>query len=275
MNSMGRLAVKFAYDGTRFMGSQRQPGERTAESELLHALIKIGAITSADENRFRVASRTDRGVSALGNVFAVDTEFRPPELLAALNASCEDVHCYALAEVQKNFSPRRAQGRWYRYHLPYRGQDLELMAEGAREFEGEHEFRLFCKPDGKVTLRTLESVKLRREGELIVIDIRAREFLRNMVRRIISALDQLGQGKVTLMEVRSALQGHGGSMGLADAEGLFLMDIDMGLDWRYPPTGRMPVVVAERIHRARVQLRFEEALIEKTHLASNFKDLDI
>jgi hypothetical protein len=34
-------------------------------------------------------------------------------------------------------------------------------------------------------------------------------------------------------------------MGLADAEGLFLMDIDMGLDWRYPPTGRMPAVVAE------------------------------
>ncbi|HNU36692.1 MAG TPA: tRNA pseudouridine(38-40) synthase TruA, partial [Methanomassiliicoccales archaeon] len=217
---MGRVAVKFAYDGTRFMGSQRQPGERTAESELLRALIKVGAITSADENRFRVASRTDRGVSALGNVFAVDTDFRHQELLAALNASCEDVHCYALAEVPKNFSPRRAQGRWYRYHLPYHGQDLELMAQGAKEFEGEHEFRLFCKPDGKVTFRALESIELRRDDELIVIDIRAREFLRNMVRRIVSALDQLGQGKVSLEDVRSALQGRGRSMGLADPEGL-------------------------------------------------------
>lgn len=216
MTRMVRVAVKFAYDGTRFMGSQRQPGERTAESELLKALIKIGAITSADENRFRVASRTDRGVSALGNVFAVDTDFRPQELLAALNASCDDVFCYALAEAPKNFSPRRAQGRWYRYHMPYRGQNLDLMIEGAKVFEGEHEFRLFCKPDGKVTLRTLGSVTLRREGELIVIDIRAREFLRNMVRRIVSALDQLGQGRVTLDEIRSSLQGQGRSMGLAD-----------------------------------------------------------
>jgi len=275
MTSMGRVAVKFAYDGTRFMGSQRQPGERTAESELLKALIKIGAITSADENRFRVASRTDRGVSALGNVFAVDTDFRLPELLAALNAKCEDVHCYALAEAPKNFSPRRAHDRWYRYHLPYRGQNLELMVAGAKEFEGEHEFRLFCKPDGKVTLRTLGSVTLRREGELIVIDIRAREFLRNMVRRIVSALDQLGQGKVTIEEVRAALQGQGRSMGLADAEGLVLMDIDLDLDWQHPPTGRMAAVVAERAHRARVRLRFEEALQEKCRLDWNFPDDDI
>jgi len=275
MMSMGRVAVKFAYDGTCFMGSQRQPGERTAESELLKALVKIGAITSAEDNRFRVASRTDRGVSALGNVFAVDTAFRHQELLAALNASCEDVHCYALAEVPKNFSPRRAQGRWYRYHLPYHGQDVDLMAEGAREFEGEHEFRLFCKPDGKVTLRRLESVTVRRDGELIVIDIRAREFLRNMVRRIVSALDHLGQGRATMEEVSSALLGHGRSMGLAEAEGLVLMDIDLGLDWSYPKTGRMPSVVSDQAHRARVRLRFEEALLEKTRLASKFSAHDI
>ena len=44
---MGRVAVRFAYDGSRFMGSQRQPRERTAESELLSALMRAGAITSA------------------------------------------------------------------------------------------------------------------------------------------------------------------------------------------------------------------------------------
>jgi len=264
---MDRVAVKFAYDGTRFMGSQRQPGERTAESELLGALSDIGAIISADENRFRVASRTDRGVSALGNVFAVDTDFRRSELLAALNASCDDLYCFALAEVPKFFSPRRALGRWYRYHLPYRGQDLDMMTMAANEFEGEHEFRSFCKPDGKVTLRSLRQVTVLREGEMIIIDIMAREFLRNMVRRIVSCLDQIGQGRVTLEEIRAALQGQGRSMGLADAEGLFLMDVDLGLDWEHPPAGRMATVVAEEAHRARVHLCFEEALQEKAMLA--------
>lgn len=150
-----------------------------------------------------------------------------------------------------------------------------MMAEGAKEFEGEHELRLFCKPDGKVTLRTIGSLTVRREGEVIVIDIRAREFLRNMVRRIVSALDQLGRGKVTLNEIRSALQGQGRSMGLAEAEGLVLMEVELGLDWKYPATGRMPSLARERAHRARVRMRFEEALLEKSMLAHNFQSNNI
>lgn len=262
-----RVAVKFAYDGTKFMGSQRQPRERTAESELLSALIKVGAITSAEENHFRVASRTDRGVSALGNVFAVNTGFRRPELLGALNASCFDVHCYAWAEVPDNFSPRRAKGRWYRYHLPYRGQDVKLMIECAKEFQGEHEFRLFCKPEGKVTLRSMGSVEVRLEGDTIIIDLRAREFLRNMVRRIVSALDQVGQGRASVEEVRSALQGEGRSMGLAEADGLFLMDVDHGLEMSSGPLGPMRDTVREERDRAMVRLQFNQLLLEFSHLA--------
>ena len=182
------------------------------------------------------AARTE--ASALwANVFAVDTDFRRQELLSALNAVCQDVYCYAYAEVPVSFSPRRAKGRWYQYHLPYRDQDVELMRRGAAEFVGEHEFRLFCKPDGKVTKRLLDSVEVRLDGGMIVIDLKAREFLRNMVRRIVSALDQVGRGRVSLDEVRSALQGEGRSMGLAEPEGLFLMDVDHGIDLIYGPVG--------------------------------------
>ncbi len=267
---LDRVAVKFAYDGTRFMGSQRQPRERTAESELLSALIKIGAISSPGENRFRVASRTDRGVSALGNVFAVDTSFRRQELLGALNAVCRDMYCYALAEVPDSFSPRRAKERWYRYHLPYRGQDLGLMIECAREFQGEHEFRLFCKPEGRTTLRTLGSVELRLEDEMVIIDLRAREFLRNMVRRIVSAMDQVGQGRVSLNEVRCALQGQGRSWGLAEPEGLFLMDVDHGLDMLSGPLGPMHERAVQERDRAWVRWSYHRLLVEKTDLAPPF-----
>jgi len=267
-----RVAVKFAYDGTKFMGSQRQPHERTAESELLSALIKIGAISSAEENHFRVASRTDRGVSALGNVFAVNTSFRRQEILGALNASCNDVYCYAWAEVPDTFSPRRARGRWYRYHLPYHGQDLSAMTECALEFEGEHEFRLFCKPEGKVTLRTMGSVEVRLDGNMIIIDLRAREFLRNMVRRIVSALDQVGHGRASVEDVRSALQGNGRSLGLAEAEGLFLMDVDHGLDLSAGPLGPMTQMVAEERDRAMVRWQFNQQLLERTYLAPGFPE---
>jgi tRNA pseudouridine38-40 synthase len=257
-----RVAVKFAYDGTRFMGSQRQPRSRTVEGELIAALVRIGAMTSPERDRFRVASRTDRGVSALGNVFAVDTGFRRQELLAALNANCLDVHCYALAEVPDNFSPRRAKGRWYRYHLPHRGQDLPLMEACAREFPGLHEFRLFCKPEGRVTMRTLDSVNLSLEGDTVIIDLQAREFLRNMVRRIVHALDQVGQGRTSLEEVRSALLGRGRPLGMAKAEGLFLMDVDHELRMCPGPLGPLPRRLEEGWRSAQLATRFYGTLME-------------
>ncbi len=262
----GRIAVKFAYDGTKFMGSQRQPRAHTVESELLAALKKIGAISSVGENRFRVASRTDRGVSALGNVFAIDTDFRRQELLRAVNAVCRNVYCIALAEVPDNFSPRRARGRWYRYYLPYRGHDLSLMTMGAHEFEGEHEFRLFCKPDGKVTTRSLNSVKVERIGDMVVIDLQAREFMRNMVRRIVSVLDQAGQGKMTLEEIRIALRGEGRSMGPAEPEGLFLMDVDHGLEMSGGSFGPMMERVRREKDQAWLRWQFNDLLLKNTDM---------
>jgi len=263
----GRVAVKFAYEGAEFMGSQRQPRLRTAESEILNALVKVGAIRSAAENRFRVASRTDRGVNALGNVFAVDTEFRRQKLLSALNAKCQGVYCYAYAEVPDSFSPRWAKGRWYQYHLPYRGHDIDLMRSCAAEFQGEHEFCLFCKQDERATVRTLDTVEVVLDGNMIVIDLRAREFLRNMVRRIVSALDLAGQGQVSPDEIRSALHGQGRSLGLAEPEGLFLMDVDHGLEMVYGPLGQMPEKVTEMRDAAQVRLHFLQLLEGKTHLA--------
>jgi hypothetical protein len=81
---MPRVAVRVAYDGTCFAGSQRQPDQRTVEGELLRGLAKVGALRSAEEARFQCASRTDRGVSAAGNVVAFDTSFRLDALLPAL-----------------------------------------------------------------------------------------------------------------------------------------------------------------------------------------------
>ncbi len=127
-------AVMIAYDGREFTGSQRQPDKRTVEDECIRALKKIHAIDSVEDSRFRVASRTDRGVSALCNVIVFETGFRPDLLLQALNAASETVYFYAYAEVGSDFSPRRAKQRWYRYFLAFEdGMDLDLMDQAAQE----------------------------------------------------------------------------------------------------------------------------------------------
>lgn len=258
-------AIKFAYDGRAFMGSQRQPGERTVESELIKALIEIGAIGSVPSSRLRFASRTDRGVSALGNVAAFDTGFSRKSLLRAVNSSLEDVFVYGLAEVSRTFTPRRAKARWYRYQASSDGLDPEEVRRCGAVFEGRHDFLRFCKPEGHSTVRTLDSVTVSTSEGSLVIDLKAREFLRNMVRRMVAAMVRVGEGRTTVEEVMMALDGKAISFGLAPPQGLTLMDIeyDMGFEIDCPPTmGRR----AEAYRRdAFDRLTFADMLLDRCH----------
>jgi tRNA pseudouridine38-40 synthase len=232
-------AVMMAYDGRDFTGSQRQPDGQTVEDECIRALRKIKALESVKESRFRTASRTDRGVSALCNVIAFDTRFKKDRLLQALNAASDSIYFYGYAEVGPAFSPRRAKQRWYRYFLQSsNGMDLEMMRQASQEFIGRHDFKRFCKADGKSSEKTIDSIVLTRLGDIVVIDIKGREFLRNMVRRVVAALSSVSEGSSTIDEVREALQGRDVSFGLAPAEGLVLMHIDYGIDFveMCPPT---------------------------------------
>jgi tRNA pseudouridine38-40 synthase len=254
-------AVRIAYDGGKFMGSQRQPGERTVEGEVIRCLRKIHAIESPDEARFRVASRTDRGVGALCNVACFDTGFREKELLRALNGVAEDVYFLAYASVPEEFSPRRAKGRWYRYLAPRKGIDPEAFRSCADLFVGRHDFKRFCKPEGKSTLKAITSIEVLPLGDMIVVDLRAREFLRNMVRRLVAAMIAVGKGDATLAEVQAALEGNDVSFGLAPAEGLTLMEVDHGLEWHMAEGMLLNKLEEQRLAAMRA-LMFQEMLLD-------------
>jgi len=256
------VAVKIAYDGRDFNGSQRQPDVRTVEGEAIRSLIKIEAIKNAKEARFRVASRTDRGVSALGNVICFDTDFEEDRLLHALNAVSKDVFYYGLARVPHDFSPRRGTQRWYRYYHPSEGIDLDLFRDCARLFEGRHDFVRFCKPEGKATMKTVDKVAVLPIGDMIIIDLYAREFLRNMVRRMVAAMTEVGRGRVGLEAVSDLLEGKEGSFGLAKAEGLVLMDVRYDFEIPVIITAPFRREVRERRQEAMVELLFYDSLID-------------
>ncbi len=214
----------------------------------MKALKNIRAIGSAEGARFAAASRTDRGVNALGNVMAFDTPFDMSELLGALNAVSPSVFYYAMARVPPEFNVRRARERWYRYLLPTRGVDFQEVKETASVFEGTHDFRHFCKADERKTVRTLREVTAFPVGKFIVIDFRARDFLWNMVRRMVAAMEMVGKRKATVEKVESSLEGDGPpSFGLAPPERLTLMDVEYKFDFthRCPPTLKERAVEAE------------------------------
>lgn len=247
-----RIALKFAYDGTGFHGYARQPGLRTVEGEILNALDKIGA----RHIRFRTASRTDKGVSALGNVIAFDTNFRPEEICGALNSSLEEIYFRGYVKVPLEFNPRTAEERWYRYHL-YGDHDLNLLRELSEIFAGERDFSSFARmEEGRNPIRKIREIKISREGEFALIDIRAQSFLWQMVRRIVGAMLSVEQGEREIEDIKRALKGEKVIFSIAKPEPLFLMDIKYKkIDFELE---KIPDKIGEMRKRALLRLKFLE-----------------
>jgi tRNA pseudouridine38-40 synthase len=259
-----RAAVKLAYDGRDFFGSQRQSDLPTVEDEVIRCLRKIKAIEDPVSARFRAASRTDRGVSALGNVVAFDTTFHQTPLIKALNSASNNVYFLGISEVPHAFSPRRASSRWYRYFLDAKGLDMRRVEDCAREFQGKHDFRRFCKVDGRATVKELRRVEVLPLGDLIVVDLEAREFLRNMVRRLMAAMAEVGAGRAEIEDVRRALAGEDVQFGLAPPENLYLMDIRYDFEFKMEMPSNLEARLEKGRQEAFMQLAFYEELRSKT-----------
>ncbi|MDD2411218.1 MAG: tRNA pseudouridine(38-40) synthase TruA [Candidatus Methanomethylophilaceae archaeon] len=258
---MTRLAVKVAYMGEGFSGSQTQPGLRTVEGEISSNLETI-CDSSAEELDLKLASRTDRGVNALGNVAVFSTEFRDCKvLLKALNAVSRGVYYRSYAPVPDDFNPRYANLRKYRYVMPSDGIDLDRARGCASVFVGEHDFVRFCKYDNKPTIGRVESADVWKDGGALVFDCSARFFLWNQVRRMMSAIASVGRGDAETEDVLSALNGDDISFGVARADALTLRDVVYeGLDFSVPDAAMFDTRVKEELFRSRLKESFFNSL---------------
>lgn len=243
---MAHYKLILAYDGTRFLGYQRQGERRTVQAELESALKNVGwqgrAVLSA--------GRTDTGVHATGQVaaFHLDWQHSLDELLRAINANLpEDVSAREISEAPEEFHPRfDAKARTYRYRIfvdeirdPLREYsawrtwpepDTGLLLEAAKAILGYHDFSAFGRAmaKGESTERIVwESKWEMAAGNEHVYEIKANAFLYHMVRRIVFLLVRTGQGRVTLEDLQSAvLTGKKVLPGLAPANGLTLVKVD-------------------------------------------------
>ena len=127
-------------------------------------------------------------------------------------------------------------------------------------FQGRHDFRRFCKADGRSTIKELRVVTVQPLGDLMVIDLEAREFLRNMVRRIVAAIEAVGSGRAELDEVRRALEGEDVQFGLAPPENLFLMDVRYDFEFSMDAPANLEAKLRMGSHAAFMRLAFFEEL---------------
>lgn len=216
-----RILLVTAYDGTAYAGFQAQKsGVPTIEGELNRALTEL----TGTPVEVIGASRTDAGVHARCNLAVFDTQSRiPPDKFAhAVNVRLPEQICVTRSmEVPADFHPRRCSTvktyeyriynaqmpdplrRLYTYFSRYRF-DVEAMRRAARDLAGEHDFKSFCSTytSAKTTVREILSVEVEEipcsSGSVmpreIVIRVRGRGFLYNMVRIIAGTLMEIGRG---------------------------------------------------------------------------------
>ena len=217
-----RFSARVEYDGTDFAGFQVNPGKRTVQGVLEAALARLG---DGVEQRVDGAGRTDAGVHARSQVigFTYGGRLTEADLGRALDALLPaDLSVRNVRRAPAGFNPRyAARFREYRYTVwngprsPLRERvalgvraplDTAAMARAGSAFIGRHDFRAFGATD-RSPVRTVQSVRVRREGRLVTIDVRADSFLRGMVRRMVAVLLEVGTGSVNEEAVRAALAG--------------------------------------------------------------------
>jgi len=209
---MKRILLAVAYDGTDYCGWQVQKNGETIEGVLNRELSGL----FGGDIQVIGASRTDSGVHALGNVAVFDTGTQMPgeKISYALNSRLpEDIRIQKSLEVEGDFHPRKcACTKYYEYRilnrefeLPgrrldtyfyRRPLDIERMKAAGSFLLGEHDFKSFCSihTQAETTVRRICALDVKREGDLIRIQVSGNGFLYNMVRIIAGTLIQVGSG---------------------------------------------------------------------------------
>lgn len=209
------LLCTIAYDGKYYHGWQIQENAVAVQEVFQNALKRI----IGDCFEIKGCSRTDSGVHALMYCVNVRTSHRitPERLQAALNNFLpSSIAVYDCKQVDDDFHARYScKGKryiykiWnapvknpfldgyalhYRYHL-----DEKMLNDAGQAFVGKHDFTSFCTLDrrklGDFT-RTVKSLSVRRDGDMVIISVEADGFLYNMVRIIVGTLLRVAQGKI-------------------------------------------------------------------------------
>jgi tRNA pseudouridine38-40 synthase len=242
-----RFFIRFAYDGTAFHGSQRQPNGVTVQETMEQALAMI----FREEVPVTFAGRTDAGVHAREMYAHFDINDNQLSIVNnlkfRLNGILPDsIAIYDILRVTDDAHARfSAKRRTYEYHvidhkdpflLPYATRlrtplDFVAMNEAARHLIGRQDFASFCRThtDVKTTICDLTQAEWKELGNgHAVFTISADRFLRNMVRAVVGTLFQVGIGKITKEQFAKVIAQHNrcSAGDSAPAQGLYLTHIE-------------------------------------------------
>ncbi len=238
------IKLELQYDGTNYHGWQTQPRDVTVQSTLTRAIAEV----TAQRVKVTGCGRTDSGVHALKYIanFICDTTIPLDKLPLALNAHLPpDIVIHRAEEAAEDFragdSVRKtyiykilntkmpdAFLRNYSWHFKY-DLDISKMQEAAKAFLGEHDFIGFASSgfSVKTTVRTIYSLDVRKNHDIIEIEVSSNGFLYNMVRIIAGTLVNMGNGSIDYRSAADIIASHDRRQAgiTAPPQGLFLKEV--------------------------------------------------
>ena len=251
---MNKLLLKIAYDGSKYHGWQKQPGQRTVQGTIEATLETIlGAPVSLEGT-----SRTDAGVHALGQCATLGGEFKIPasRIPCAANNLMKDIMILSAEEKPADFHARfSAAGKTYLYRfavapditvflrdyvsLLAKRPNIVNMVEAAKYLEGTHDFVSFQAAGGaprETTVRTIfktgvtEIPRTDSAGNVygaVEVSVTGDGFLYNMVRIIAGTLADVGFGKTVPKDIEKIIisKDRAGAGPTAPPQGLYLKEV--------------------------------------------------
>ncbi len=234
------------YDGTNFVGWQQQENGKSIQAVLQAAAFKL----SGEKIIIFGAGRTDAGVHAYGQVasFTINKKIETDVIRDGLNQHLRPhpISVQKAELVDSKFHARfSAIKRWYEYKIinrrppltidtnrawcVYKKINVEKIKTESSSFLGRHDLNAFRSAhcQSKSSIKTIEDIHIKHEGEQIIFNVCAKSFLHSQVRIMVGTLVDIAKGNInkTIIDIINSKNREIAGQ-TAPAHGLYLKKID-------------------------------------------------
>ncbi len=243
---MHNYKIIVEYDGTNFVGWQQQENRQSIQAALQEAVVKL----SGEKVTIFGAGRTDAGVHAYGQVasFTINKKIETDIIRDGLNQHLrpQPIAVKKAELVNDDFHARfSAKKRWYEYKIinrrppltidanrawcVYKKINVDKMKTESSSFLGKHDLNAFRSAhcQSKSSVKTIENIHIKNEGDQIIFNVCAKSFLHSQVRIMVGTLVDIAKGNIdkTIIDIINSKNREIAGQ-TAPAHGLYLKKID-------------------------------------------------
>ena len=242
---MPKYKIILEYDGTNYVGWQKQKNGTSIQEEIERALYSLTGVNTSVFG----AGRTDAGVHALGQVahFELENDFKIDNIRDGLNQHLRP-HLIAILKVElvnDSFHSRfSAKQRTYIYKIVnrrapltinkskkwivFKKLNIEKMIEESKFFLGKNDLNAFrsINCQSNTSIKTIDSIKILSNKDDLTITVSAKSFLHSQVRIMVGTLIEIGKEKIKISIQEIINDRERSKAGItAPACGLYLLNI--------------------------------------------------